>query len=158
MKKSKIFAVPFTAIMLSTTSAVSSAPAPTIIQNTPAVKTETSHIVTREVASSSIFPYESQVINPTHHTGGAYTGSFTTAPANGKFLNVWVQNLSSSTVYLTIKRNNVEFISPIAIAGSTQRTQQFEEQVAAGISGNWQVYVYSSTGNLLDINVSARQF
>ncbi|MFD0618218.1 hypothetical protein ACFQZR_12160 [Paenibacillus sp. GCM10027629] len=61
--------------------------------------------------SSDISPRNSQVINPIRHTGkGAYTGEFTTAPENGKHLDVYYKNDGVGTVYMTIYRNGQEFI------------------------------------------------
>lgn len=71
---------------------------------------------------------------------------------------VKVQNKGKDTVYMTIKRNDSEFVSDIAIRGGSQRVQHFEEQVAIGIRGDWKIYVYSRIGAALDLRIEANQY
>lgn len=119
----------------------------------------TPKIVAYGKKSKGITPRETQVINPIRHTGtGAYKGEFTTAPENGKCLDVYYKNDGTGTVYMTIFRNGQEFLSDYVIASGVERTQTFEEQVASGISGDWKVYIYTKDGAKIDISVSARQF
>lgn len=106
-----------------------------------------------------IASFDVQLILPVNQKGkAAYTGQFTTTPTDGKYLNVYSKNNGPGTVYMTIKRNSQEFVSDIAIASGSQRTQTFEEQVNVGLSGDWEVYIYTKDGHEMDLQVSARQY
>ncbi|WP_314584708.1 hypothetical protein [Paenibacillus terrigena] len=127
----------------------------------PASETSaTSNTVRMEVPSQQeIVPSDSQLISPVRHRGrGAYQGLFTTTAQHGKNMIVKVQNKGKDTVYMTIKRNDSEFVSDIAIRGGSQRVQHFEEQVAIGIRGDWKIYVYSRIGAALDLRIEANQY
>ncbi|WP_068612953.1 hypothetical protein [Paenibacillus tuaregi] len=111
-------------------------------------------------------PYSEDQINllshrqplETHHSGlGAYTGEYTSSPLNGKKLTFTIRNNSSSSVYMTIKRNQVKFIEDIAISPGSSRTQEFKELAAEGISGKWDMYIYTRNGDFVDLDISAEQ-
>ncbi|MGG6309681.1 hypothetical protein [Paenibacillus macerans] len=164
MKRTKVTVAVIAATLLSLFSVASAAPASSYVPNqkttTPATQVaEQSNVVVKGYDEALFYPLDALLINNVTHTGNtAYTGEFSTDPGNGKNLNVWVKNNSNVTVYLTIKRNGTEFVSDIAIAAGGQRTQTFVEQVASGLSGDWEVYVYNKTGDQYNLNVSARQF
>lgn len=120
---------------------------------------ENSTIITYETETPGFSTMDTQHINPVNHTGtAAYTGEFTTAPENGKYLNVYCKNNGSGTVYMTIYRNGSEFVSELAISPGGQRTQTFEELYGTGITGNWKVYIFTKDGASMNIQVSARQY
>ncbi|MFW5438497.1 hypothetical protein [Paenibacillus apiarius] len=155
MKKTKLFTAIFSAaFMLSFAAAASAAPL------APSVETsETSHTAGSGADTiGGISVFDSQLISPVHYVGkAAYTGKFTATPENGKFLDVWVKNNGSDTVYLTVKRNGNHFVSDIAISGGTEKTRTFES-VVSGFSGDWEVYIYSATGAEMDLDIAASQF
>jgi len=76
---------------------------------------------------------------------------------NGKKLTFTIRNNSSSSVYMTIKRNQVKFIEDIAISPGSSRTQEFKELAAEGISGKWDMYIYTRNGDFVDLDISAEQ-
>lgn len=161
MKKAKVSVALLAAAMLSLSAVVSAnenvSSKASLLQS--ATQATESNIIVKGYDEAVFYPLDAILLNSVHHTGNtAYTGKFTTAPANGKNLNVWVKNNSSSTVYMTISRNGSEFVSDIAISAGSQKTQTFSEQVASGLSGDWEVYVYNKNGARYDLNINARQY
>lgn len=144
----KIFvAILSTALMLSLVSAVSASDNSNI------------KVTTEGVKNDGISPRDSIHIPPqSWNSTGAYSNEFTTAPQNGKFLNVWVKNSGTSTVYVTIKRNNSDFTSSYALSKGDQNTFAFEDMMGTGLTGDWKVYIYNSVGAANVLTVSARQF
>ncbi|GGF74669.1 hypothetical protein GCM10010912_19880 [Paenibacillus albidus] len=105
---------------------------------------------------SEVSILESQVIN-THHTGGAFQNEFTLAPSNGSSLKVWMQNNSNVSVQFQVTRNGSVYFD-VPVAARSQEPISFEDQLGIGLTGTYKVYIYSTNGTSLDINVSARQF
>lgn len=104
-------------------------------------------------------PSDVILINGVHISGGSgYTGTFTTVPENGKNMEVWVKNNSTSSVYLEISRNGVELLSDYELRPGKQQTVSYQELAADGLSGDWKIYTYNRTGAKYDLNVNARQF
>lgn len=102
---------------------------------------------------------ETQLINSVQHKGkSSYTGEFTTAPEQGKYLNVYCKNNGTGTIYMTIKRNKLDFVSNLEIAPGNQRTQTFKELYKEGLTGEWEVYVFSRDGHEMSLEVSAKQY
>jgi|GEM_PF-2484303 hypothetical protein len=107
-----------------------------------------------------IVPFDAQMIPAVTHTGtGAYYNKFTTAPANGWNLNIYVKNNGTGTVKFNVKRNGVD-LETVDVAAGTGKTRTFTEyaELAGGLSGDWEVYVYTTTGAKMDLSISARQY
>ncbi|NMI03971.1 hypothetical protein HF638_08275 [Paenibacillus sp. SZ31] len=101
-----------------------------------------------------VTPMDIQLIRPFNYSSyNAYEKSFTLDPDNGETSNLWINNTSTDTVYAKI---TVGSLSPIdiPIKRGTQKTTRI------GVIGttNVKVYIYSSTGHKMDVNISARQF
>ena len=94
---------------------------------------------------------------PTYHTGGAYQNEFTLKSSDGVHLNIWMQNNSSVPVQFQVKRNGSLFTDQ-AISGGAQKTISFQDLLETGLTGTYKVYIYSTTGNPLDITIKTRQF
>ncbi|WP_340399647.1 hypothetical protein [Paenibacillus sp. FSL H8-0079] len=114
----------------------------------------TSPITMENTEDSNITPMDVQLIRPFNYSSyNAYEKSFTLVPDNGEDANVWIQNNSTDTIYAKITVGN---LSPtdIPIEKETQKTTRI------GVIGttNVKVYIYSSTGHKMDMNISARQF
>lgn len=104
-------------------------------------------------------PFETQLINSVQHEGkSAYTGEFVTAPEQGEHLDVYCKNNGTGTIYMTIKRNNLAFVSDLVITPGNQRTQTFKELYNEGIRGEWEVYIFSRDGHEMSLEVSAKQY
>ncbi|MGG4220361.1 hypothetical protein ABEW32_19315 [Paenibacillus jamilae] len=105
-----------------------------------------------------ITPMDVITIPAIHHMGkGAFRYFFTLSPQNGKKLNIYAKNNGSSTVYLSVKVNGLDFGETTIPVGG-QKTRNFEQLVGIGLSGNYEVYIYNNDGSPYDLNVSARQF
>ncbi|MEC0129304.1 hypothetical protein [Paenibacillus pabuli] len=105
-------------------------------------------------ADPTITPFDVQLIRPDSYSSyNAYENSFALEPDNGETANLWIQNTSTDTIYAKV---TVGSLSPldVPINKGTQKTLT----LAAGVKTNVKVYIYSSTGHKIDINISARQF
>lgn len=114
----------------------------------------TSPITMENTEDSNITPMDVQLIRPFNYSSyNAYQKSFTLVPDNGEDANVWIQNNSTDTIYAKITVGNLSPID-IPIKKGTQKTTRI------GVIGttNVKVYIYSSTGHKMDVNISARQF
>lgn len=115
----------------------------------------TSSPITMENTEDSIInPMDVQLIRPFNYSSyNAYEKSFTLVPDNGEDADVWIQNNSTDTIYAKITVGNLSPID-IPIKKGTQKTTRI------GVIGttNVKVYIYSSTGHKMDMNISARQF
>ncbi|MEK3705019.1 hypothetical protein MKY87_13070 [Paenibacillus sp. FSL R7-0198] len=101
-----------------------------------------------------INPMDVQLIRPFNYSSyNAYENSFTLDPDNGEDADVWIQNNSTDTIYAKLTVGNLSPID-IPIKKGTQKTTRI------GVIGttNVKVYIYSSTGHKMDMNISARQF
>lgn len=96
--------------------------------------------------------------NVTHTGSAAYTGEFKTAPQNGVYLNVWVKNIGSSSVFIDISRNGLKIIDGFELSSGSQKTINFEDMLGNGLSGDWKVYIYNKTGDKYNLTINARQF
>ncbi|WP_017691914.1 hypothetical protein [Paenibacillus sp. PAMC 26794] len=114
----------------------------------------TSPITMENTEDSIINPMDVQLIRPFNYSSyNAYEKSFTLVPDNGEDADVWIQNNSTDTIYAKITVGNLSPID-IPIKKGTQKTTRI------GVIGttNVKVYIYSSTGHKMDMNISARQF
>ncbi|GAS84573.1 hypothetical protein [Paenibacillus amylolyticus] len=114
----------------------------------------TSPITVENTEDPIVTPMDIQLIRPFNYSSyNAYEKSFTLDPDNGETSNLWINNTSTDTVYAKI---TVGSLSPIdiPIKRGTQKTTRI------GVIGttNVKVYIYSSTGHKMDMNISARQF
>lgn len=104
------------------------------------------------------YPGSTSLINQVTQTGySSYTGYFTAVPEYGKTLKVWVSNTGKYPFYMDIKRNGQLFVSDIQINPGKEKIQTFKEHIAEGITGDWEVYVYTKIGGYSEINVDAKQ-
>ncbi|MCH1639037.1 hypothetical protein MJ257_02880 [Paenibacillus timonensis] len=163
MKKIKVTAVLIVLVMLSLALVAPAAEnvAPVSAQSVVSLS------ATEEVSSNKVttiednmfYPMDVLLINHVTHTGSsAYTGEFTTAPENGFYLNVWVKNNVSSSVFINISRNGLHITDGYELKGKSQKTISFEDKQANGLSGDWEVYIYNKTGDKYNLNINARQF
>ncbi|APO42672.1 hypothetical protein BS614_00320 [Paenibacillus xylanexedens] len=114
----------------------------------------TSPITMENTEDSIINPMDVQLIRPFNYSSyNAYEKSFTLVPDNGEDADVWIQNNSTDTIYAKLTVGNLSPID-IPIKKGTQKTTRI------GVIGttNVKVYIYSSTGHKMDMNISARQF
>ncbi|MEK4372038.1 hypothetical protein MHB71_27895 [Paenibacillus sp. FSL H7-0940] len=114
----------------------------------------TSPITMENTEDSIINPMDVQLIRPFNYSSyNAYEKSFTLVPDNGEDADVWIQNNSTDTIYAKLTVGNLSSID-IPIKKGTQKTTRI------GVIGttNVKVYIYSSTGHKMDMNISARQF
>ncbi|MEK3965004.1 hypothetical protein NSQ91_17625 [Paenibacillus sp. FSL R7-0048] len=100
---------------------------------------------------------EAYKIIPVSHTGGAFNDSFTCTASDGVNLNIWMKNKSSNPVQFQIKLNGSVF-TDVKIAAGEQKTISFKDMLGGGITDTFGVYIYSTTGHALNVDVSARQF
>jgi hypothetical protein len=107
-----------------------------------------------EVPAISPFS-EAYKIIPVHHTGGAFNDEFTSTPSDGVNLNIWMRNNSGHSVQFQVKRNGLLFTDQ-EIAAGTQKTVSFKDMLGNGLDGIYKVYIYSTSGYSLDVDVSAR--
>ncbi|WP_339257702.1 hypothetical protein MKZ12_27245 [Paenibacillus sp. FSL R5-0713] len=101
-----------------------------------------------------VTPLDIQLIRPFNYSSyNAYEKSFTLDSDNGETSNLWINNTSTDTIYVKITVGNLSPID-ISIKKGTQKTTRI------GVIGttNVKVYIYSSTGHKMDMNISARQF
>ncbi|MEK4363551.1 hypothetical protein MKX68_13880 [Paenibacillus sp. FSL M8-0212] len=99
-------------------------------------------------------PMDVQLIRPFNYSSyNAYEKSFTLDPDNGEDADVWIQNNSTDTIYAKLTVGNLSPID-IPIKKGTQKTTRI------GVIGttNVKVYIYSSAGHKMHMNISARQF
>lgn len=92
-----------------------------------------------------------------NHTGGAFNDEFTNTPSDGVNLNIWMRNNSGHSVQFQVKRNGLLFTDQ-EIAAGAQKTVSFKDLLGNGLDGTYKVYIYSTSGYSLDVDVSARQF
>ncbi|OMD88248.1 hypothetical protein BSK49_16515 [Paenibacillus odorifer] len=109
-----------------------------------------------EVPEISLFS-EAYKIIPVNHTGGAFNDEFTNTPSDGVNLNIWMRNNSGHSVQFQVKRNGLLFTDQ-EIAAGAQKTVSFKDLLGNGLDGTYKVYIYSTSGYSLDVDVSARQF
>ncbi|MBN3523310.1 hypothetical protein [Paenibacillus apiarius] len=99
-------------------------------------------------------------INDVHHVSrSAFENTFSLSPSNGKELNVFVKNNHrSKTVKFKVEHIGYKDHGYVEVGPGEGRTRNFTMNSGGGMSGKWKVYVTSSDGHEMDINVSARQF
>lgn len=160
MKTDKFLVFATTTLILTFSSVTStesiSAPVSPSIQSI-----DTSNIRLYEVESKDrISPHDTEVIPPVTHTGaGAYTGMFTAHENNGHKINMWIQNNGGTTVYVTIKLGSSNLITSQALSSESQKTWTAESMLDdKGISGDFEIYVTTSDGSDMNINVAAGQY
>lgn len=100
---------------------------------------------------------EAYKIVPVHHIGGAFNDSFTCTPSDGVNLNIWMRNNSNYSVQFQVKMNG-SVLTDQTIAPGAQKTISSTDMLGVGLKESFGVYIYSKTGNSLDVDVSARQF
>ncbi|MBD3921356.1 hypothetical protein H8B09_21485 [Paenibacillus sp. PR3] len=95
----------------------------------------------------------------THNGASAYYNEFSTAPENGRNLNIYVSNNGTGMVKFDVKRNGVK-LETVDIAAGTGKLRSFTELAdsAIGLSGDWEVYVYTTDGAKMNLNVNAPQY
>lgn len=130
--------------------------------DTTIANTEPSNIQQHITTFTGPIPESSHIamISQVTHTGaGAYYNEFTTAPENGRNLNIYVSNNGTGTVKFDVKRNG-EKLETVDVAAGTGKLRSFTELSASaiGLSGDWEVYVYTTDGAKLNLNVSAPQY
>jgi hypothetical protein len=105
-----------------------------------------------------ITPYDVQFISNANQTGAtAYMNSFTCSPSNGRALNIYVKNNNSAgTVKFKVYQGSQDF-GYVDIDAGQSRARTFIMTDGSGITGDWKVYVTTSDGHSMDINVSAGQ-
>ncbi|MNW25605.1 hypothetical protein D3C74_23520 [compost metagenome] len=164
LRKKRMCASALLVAMISLTTVVPASAAESVTSHSAqtsvgSVTQEVSSIKTRIIDEQVIFPMDDSPIRSAVHRGyAAYTGKFTLSPNNGKHMNIYVKNSSSSPVYVVISRNGTEIHSDYQLGAGSQKTFYFEELVASGLSGDWEVYIYNRTGAQYDLNINARQF
>lgn len=94
------------------------------------------------------------------HTGAtAFDESFTVSPSGGENLNIYVNNNGSSSVQFLVERtDNGQNFGAVTVGSSSQRTRTFTMEDGGGMQGTWRVYVYTTDGSNMDIDVRARQY
>ncbi|MBY0119714.1 hypothetical protein NST33_11870 [Paenibacillus sp. FSL L8-0435] len=99
-------------------------------------------------------PSSVQLIHSTNHSSYAsYEKTFTMDPDNGEDAHLWIENTSKSNLYMKISvGNNTSLEVPI------DKGTQKKVNLAVGVTTDFKVYVFSSTGHKVDITISARQF
>jgi hypothetical protein len=106
-----------------------------------------------------IYPMDAKLIDNVTHTGyGAYTGTFSTVPGNGKYLNIFVKNSGNSTVYMTITQDGLEIVSDYELGKGKQKTITVQEMLKEGLEGDYKLYIYNKTGDKYNLNINARQY
>ncbi|AIQ48561.1 hypothetical protein R70723_23585 [Paenibacillus sp. FSL R7-0273] len=100
---------------------------------------------------------EAYKIVPVRHIGGAFNDSFTCTPSDGVHLNIWTLNNSNYPVQFQVKING-QIITDQTVEAGGQKTIRSEDMLGVGLNASYSVYIYSTTGHQLDVNVSARQF
>lgn len=92
------------------------------------------------------------------HSGSAFKSYFTCTPDMGNHLNVYVKNnnTSGNVIFKVLKDNqDFEFVDVSAGRG-VSRTFTLTDDTS--MSGDWKVYVTTTDGHAIDIDVSAGQF
>ncbi|MFB5759977.1 hypothetical protein [Paenibacillus medicaginis] len=118
------------------------------------VKTDAGYMRIVESQGDVYFPMDVQLINPVRHTGSSsYERSFTMDPANGEDANVNVKNSGTSTVYLEVTDSSGSTIEASIAAGKQKTVSIYTTK-----RNSYKVYVYTTDGSRMDINVSARQY
>ncbi|MCF7757046.1 hypothetical protein KQ941_21630 [Paenibacillus xylanexedens] len=114
----------------------------------------TSPITVENSNDPIVAPLDVQLIRPFNYSSyNAYEKSFTLDPDNGEDADVWIQNNSTDTIYVKLTVGNLSPID-IPIKKGTQKTTR----IGVIDTTNVKVYIYSSTGHKMDMNISARQF
>ncbi|MCG7377395.1 hypothetical protein MH215_10345 [Paenibacillus sp. ACRSA] len=101
-----------------------------------------------------ITPLDLQIIRPDSYSSyNAYERYFTLTPENGEDANLWIQNTSTDTIYAKV---TVGSLSPLDVPIAKGK----QSNIRLGVIGTTsvKVYVYSSTGHKVEMNISARQF
>lgn len=103
---------------------------------------------------SIITPMDIQLIRPDRYSSyNAYERSFALNPDNGEDTNLWIHNTSTNTMYTKV---TVGDLSPIDIP--IEKGTQTKIRIGVIGTTKVKVYVYSSIGHKIDMNISARQF
>ena len=163
VKKTKVSAVLIASALLSLAPVASASEncAPVSAQSVVSLSAteEVSNIKPTIIDDNMFYPMDAHLINNVTHTGSsAYTGKFTTAPENGIYLNAWVRNNASSSVFIDISRNGLKITDGYELKVGSQKTISFEDMLGNGLSGDWEVYIYNKTGDKYKLNINARQF
>jgi len=98
-------------------------------------------------------------IDASHSGETAFDQSFTVSPNSGKSLNIWVQNNGDSSVQFLVERtDNGQDFGAVTVGAGSQRTRTFYMEDGSHMQGTWRVYVYTTDGSDMDIDVRARQY
>ncbi len=96
-----------------------------------------------------------QLIDGVNHIGkSSYDASFTCSPANGKTLNIHVENNGPGAVYFNVENGNEDFGTK-SISSGNSLTRIFINP--DGVHEEFIVNVFTKDGHVMDIVVNARQ-
>jgi len=102
-------------------------------------------------------PNDTILINNIRNVGGAYNSSFVCSPGNGTTLNIYVRNNNSTgVVKFNVYYGDKDF-GMVDIGAKKGITRTFKMTESDGESSKWKVYVTTTDGHSIDINVNAKQ-
>ncbi|GMK42390.1 hypothetical protein PCCS19_54490 [Paenibacillus sp. CCS19] len=164
VKKSTVIGTTFTAVLLLLSVIISASTNSRSTQQPvrEVASTEQSNI--QQHITTFIGPitesFHTALISQVTHTGvGAYYNEFSTAPENGRNLNIYISNNGTGTVKFDVTRNG-EQLETVDVAAGSGKLRSFTELAASavGLSGDWEVYVYTTDGTAMNLNVNALQY
>jgi len=98
-------------------------------------------------------------IDASHSGKTGYDKTITISADSDKTLNIWVKNNGSSSVKFFVEHldSNTQYSTETVSAGS-QLTRTFSMPSGGYLYGKFRIYVYTTDGSEMDINVRARGY